>query len=115
MSNDSFGSKTTLKVGYLNYIVWRLEALERRGFSLQRMQYSIKLLIENALRREDGKVVTAEMVETLARWPHGAGQAEFSFMPARVILQDFTGVPVVADLAALRDAVKRFGGDPSRV
>ncbi|SRR5579883_817636 len=115
MSNDSFGSKTTLKVGYLNYIVWRLEALERRGFSLQRMPYSIKVLLENALRREDGKVVTAEMVETLARWPHGAGQAEFSFMPARVILQDFTGVPVVADLAALRDAVKRFGGDPSRV
>jgi aconitate hydratase len=115
MSKDSFGTLGTLTVGRHDYAIRRLNALEKRGFSLGRLPYSIKVMLENALRREDGNVVTAEMIETLARWPERAGQSEISFMPARVILQDFTGVPVVADLAAMRDAVRRLGGDPGRV
>jgi aconitate hydratase len=115
MAKDSFGTQGTLSVGGREYAVRRLNALEQRGFSLAGLPYSIKVMLENALRREDGRAVTAEMAEALARWPAGAGQSEMSFMPARVILQDFTGVPVVADLAAMRDAVRDLGGEPERV
>src|ERR1700678_3147664 len=79
------------------------------------MPYSIKVMIENVLRREDGVIVTTGQIEALARWNGKGGEREFSFMPARVLLQDFTGVPVVADLAAMRDAIKRLGGDPARI
>jgi len=115
MAKDTFNTLGKLRVGGREYVVRWLSALERRGFSLARLPYSIKVMLENALRREDGRVVTAAMIETLARWPEQAGQGELSFMPARVILQDFTGVPVVADLAAMRDAVRRLGGDPARI
>jgi aconitate hydratase len=115
MAKDSFGARTTLAVDGQTYTIHKLEALERRGFNLSRMPYSIKVMVENVLRREDGLVVNSEQVETVARWSPKPPEREFSFMPARVLLQDFTGVPVVADLAAMRDAVKRLGGNPSRV
>src|SRR6202171_6580586 len=115
MGKDSFGARTALDVGGRKYTICSLPALERRGFTLTRLPYSIKVMLENVLRREDGVVVTAEQVEAVARWQPQPGEREFSFMPARVLLQDFTGVPVVADLAAMRDAIKRLSGDPSRI
>ena len=116
MVKDSFGARTTLNVGGRKYTIFSLQALERRGFALARLPYSIKVMLENVLRREDGVIVTAEQVEALAHWNAAkGGEREFSFMPARVLLQDFTGVPVVADLAAMRDAIKRLGGDPARI
>jgi aconitate hydratase len=115
MDKDSFGARTALDVGGRKYTIFSLPALERRGFTLARLPYSIKVMLENVLRREDGVVVTADQVEAVARWQPQPGEREFSFMPARVLLQDFTGVPVVADLAAMRDAIKRLGGDPARI
>ena len=117
MSKNSFGARTTLSAGGGSYTIHSLEALARRGFDLARLPYSIKVLIENVLRREDGEIVTATQVEALARWSTdcGRGEREFSFMPARVLLQDFTGVPVVADLAVMRDAIRRLGGDPAKI
>jgi aconitate hydratase len=117
MSNNSFGARTTLSTGSGNYTIYSLDALTARGFDLSRLPYSIKVLLENVLRREDGEIVTAAQIESLARWStdRGRGDHEFSFMPARVLLQDFTGVPVVADLAVMRDAIRRLGGDPARI
>ncbi len=115
MAGDTFATRSTLTVDGNVYQIRSLEALQKRGFSLGRLPYSIRVMLENVLRREDGVNVTAEHVEALARWPQGAGTREFSFMPARVLLQDFTGVPVVADLAAMRDAIGRLGGDPRRI
>ncbi|MGH8014088.1 MAG: aconitate hydratase AcnA [Candidatus Binataceae bacterium] len=116
MNKNSFDTRTTLDVNGERYSIYALPALERRGFSLARLPYSIKVMLENALRREDGEIVTSEHVEALARWNGGKNDArEFAFMPARVLLQDFTGVPVVADLAVMRDAIKRLGGDPKKI
>ena len=117
MSKNTFGARTTLKLDGKDYAVYSLEAFEKRGYPLARLPYSIKVLLENVLRREDGVSVTAEQVEAVANWATGKGldQREFSFMPARVLLQDFTGVPVVADLAVMRDAIKRLGGDPAKI
>src|SRR3984957_287277 len=116
MSKNSFGAQTTLDVGGKSYTIYSLAALAKRGFNLDKLPFSIKVLLENVLRREDGVNVTEAHVEALARW-NGAkdGDQEFSFMPARVLLQDFTGVPVVADLAVMRDAIKRLGGDPATI
>ncbi len=114
-TRNSFGARASLNVDGKTYSIYRLEALEKRGFALSRLPFSIKVMIENLLRREDGEVVTAEQIEALARWNGKGGEREISFMPARVLLQDFTGVPVVADLAAMRDAIKRLGGDPARI
>src|SRR5215469_15770572 len=117
MSNDSFGTRTTLSVDGNNYTIYALEPLEKAGFELARTPFSIKVMLENLLRREDGVVVTRPQIEALARWTssRGRGGDEISFMPARVLLQDFTGVPVVADLAAMRDAIRRLGGDAGRI
>ncbi len=115
MAKDSFGARSTLAVDGKSYQIHKLEALERRGFNLARMPYSIRIMLENVVRREDGIVVTTEQVESLARWTPRPPEREFSFMPARVLLQDFTGVPVVADLAVMRDAIKRLGGNPAKV
>ena len=115
MTKDSFGARTALNVGGRKYTIFSLPALEKRGFALARLPYSIKVMLENVLRREDGVVVTADQVEAVGHWQPQPREREFSFMPARVLLQDFTGVPVVADLAAMRDAIKRLGGDPSRI
>ncbi|PYP95182.1 MAG: aconitate hydratase AcnA [Gemmatimonadetes bacterium] len=116
MSGNSFGSRATLKAGGRAYEIYRLDALERRGLSIAKLPYSLKILLENLLRREDGRVVRPEDLENLARWdPRKVPDEEIAFMPARVLLQDFTGVPAVVDLAAMRDAMVQMGGDPKRV
>jgi aconitate hydratase len=117
MSKNSFGARTTLPAGSGSYTIYSLEALTRRGFDLSRLPYSIKILLENVLRREDGENVTTAHIEALAQWDkdRGRGNREFSFMPARVLLQDFTGVPVVADLAAMREAIRKLGGDATKI
>jgi aconitate hydratase A / 2-methylisocitrate dehydratase len=115
MGKNSFGARATLKSGDQTCTIHRLDALERRGFALGRLPFSIRVMIENLLRREDGVIVSTEQVEALARWNGKPGEREISFMPARVLLQDFTGVPVVADLAVMRDAIKRLGGDPKKI
>jgi len=116
MSANSFGGRAMLKVGRRSYEIFRLDALERRGLSITRLPYSLKILLENLLRREDGRVVRPEDIEKLVRWePLKLPDEEIAFMPARVLLQDFTGVPAVVDLAAMRDAMVRMGGDPTRV
>src|SRR5208282_738312 len=115
MATNSFGARSTLSVEGDSYTIFKLEALEKRGFSLARMPYSIKVMLENVLRREDGVIVTTGQIEALAKWHGKGGEREVSFMPARVLLQDFTGVPVVADLAAMRDAIKKLGGDPAKI
>ena len=116
MSANSFGGRATLKVGGKSYEIYRLDALERRGLSVGRLPYSLKILLENLLRREDGRVVRPEDMEKLARWDaRKVPDEEIAFMPARVLLQDFTGVPAVVDLAAMRDAMVQMGGDPKRV
>ncbi|HIN10788.1 MAG TPA: aconitate hydratase, partial [Acidobacteria bacterium] len=88
-----------------------LQALERAGFpNVARLPYSLKILLENLLRREDGQRVTPDDIQALARWdPRAGATKEIAFMPSRVLLQDFTGVPVVVDLAAMRDGVVRLG------
>ncbi len=116
MSGNSFGSRATLKAGGASFEIHRLDALEKRGLPIARLPYSLKILLENLLRLEDGRVVRAEDVEKLARWDAAkTPDEEISFMPARVLMQDFTGVPAVVDLAAMRDAVVRMGGDPKKV
>ncbi len=115
MAKNSFGARATLTVDGRSFTIHKLEAVEKRGFSLARTPFSIKVMLENLLRREDGTIVTTEQVETLARFDGKNAGGEMTFMPARVLLQDFTGVPVVADLAAMRDAIKRLGGDPAKI
>jgi aconitate hydratase len=116
MSGNTFGSRATLKVGGTSHEIFRLDAVERRGLPAAHLPYSLKILLENLLRREDGRVVRAEDIERLARWePLKLPDEEIAFMPARVLLQDFTGVPAVVDLAAMRDAIVNMGGDPKRV
>jgi aconitate hydratase len=115
MANNSFGARGSLKSGDKTWTAYRLDALEKRGFALDRLPISIKVLLENLLRREDGAVVSADHIETLAKWDGKPSSHEISFMPARVILQDLTGVPVVADLAVMRDAIARLGGSAAKI
>ncbi len=113
---NSFGSQSVLKVGNKSYEIFRLNALEAKGLSLGRLPYSLRVLLENLLRQEDGKSVTADDIEFLAKWQAKAEPArEIAFMPARVLMQDFTGVPAIVDLAAMRDAMKQLGGDPEKI
>ena len=113
--SDSFNARQTLKVGDRNYVYWSLRSLDER-FDISRLPYSLKILLENLLRTEDGVNVKAADIESLAKWdPRAEPDTEIAFTPARVILQDFTGVPAIVDLAAMRDAVIRLGGDPQRV
>ena len=113
---NSFGSQSILKVGNKSYEIFRLNALEAKGLSLGRLPYSLRVLLENLLRQEDGKSVTADDIEFLAKWQAKAEPArEIAFMPARVLMQDFTGVPAIVDLAAMRDAMKQLGGDPEKI
>ncbi len=114
--NDTFGSRGRLRAGARDYGIFRLAALEARGVDLARLPYSLRILLENLLRHEDGVSVTADDVLALARWdPAATPHREIAFTPARVLLQDFTGVPAVVDLAAMRDAMARLGGDPERI
>src|SRR2546428_1113668 len=116
MAPNSFGSRATLGIGGRTFEIFRLDALERRGLGIARLPYSLKILLENLLRREDGRTVRAVEIEKLARWdPKKAPEDEIAFMPARVLMQDFTGVPAVVALAARRDAMAAMGGDPKTV
>jgi aconitate hydratase len=111
-SKDSFGARGTLTVGDASYEVFRLSAVE----GAERLPYSLKILLENLLRTEDGANITADHVRALAGWdPTAAPATEIQFTPARVVMQDFTGVPCVVDLATMREAVTQLGGDPSKV
>src|SRR5687768_6801874 len=115
MSSDSFGARDNLEVGGETYEIYRLDALQSR-FDVARLPYSIKVLLENVLRLEDGESVTAESVEAIASWDAKAEPSvEIPFQPARVLMQDFTGVPAVVDLAAMRDAMDEIGGDPAQI
>ena len=113
---NSFESRAVLTSGSRCYTIYRLPALTARGFNLARLPFSLKILLENLLRREDGLNVTAADIEFLARWDAKAEPSrEIAYMPARVLMQDFTGVPAIVDLAAMRDAIKTLGGNPERV
>jgi aconitate hydratase len=113
---NSFGTRDTLTVGGRGFEIFRLGALEAAGLPVGRLPYSLRILLENLLRTEDGVSVAAEDIEALARWsPGNVAEREIAFTPARVLLQDFTGVPAVVDLAAMRDAMARLGGDPSKI
>jgi len=114
---DSFGARTREAIGRRSYEIFRLDALERKGVGhVSRLPLSLKVLLENLLRHEDGTSVRSEDIEALARWEPGAPpDREIAFRPARVLLQDFTGVPALVDLAAMRDAASRMGGDPKKI
>ena len=116
-SLDSFKTRTALTVGAETFHYYSLTALARAGFTgVERLPYSLKILLENLLRREDNAFVKGDDIRALASWDLRApGQKEISFMPARVLLQDFTGVPCVVDLAAMRDGIVALGGDPDKV
>jgi aconitate hydratase len=115
MSENSFGAKSTLEVGGRGYEIFRLDALQQR-FDVARLPFSLKVLLENLLRTEGGGSVTAADVEALASWDAKAQPSkEIAFTPARVLMQDFTGVPAVVDLAAMRDAMADMGGDPAAI
>src|SRR6478672_9408780 len=112
-SSDSFGARSTLQVGGKDFEIYRLDALQEK-FDVARLPYSIKVLLENVLRLEDGVSVSAADVEAIASWDADAAPSvEIPFQPARVLMQDFTGVPAVVDLAAMRDAMEEIGGDPA--
>jgi aconitate hydratase len=118
MKTDAFGARSTLDTGFGRAAIYRLDALEKAGVApgLARLPFSIRVLLEAVLRSVDGELVTAEDVKNLGAWDAAAPKdVELPFMPARVILQDFTGVPAVVDLASMRAAVKRLGADPKRI
>src|SRR5262245_47242681 len=114
---NSFGTRKTLEVGGRHYQIYSLPALQDSGFAeIARLPFSLRILLENLLRQEDGRFVKSADIEALARWDvRSSAQKEISFAPARVLLQDFTGVPAVVDLAAMRDGMVRLGGDPNKV
>src|SRR6478735_321893 len=110
---NSFGSRSKLRAGNQEYEIYRLDALEKHNCSPHRLPFSLKILLENLLRTENGRSVTADDVRFLAGWkPQAVPDKEIAFTPARVLMQDFTGVPAVVDLGAMRDAMKKMGGDP---
>jgi aconitate hydratase len=114
---DSFGARKALKVGGESYDIFRLDQLENIGFKgVSRLPVSLKVLLENLLRQEDNHHVNKADIEALAKWePKAKQEKEVAFMPARVLMQDLTGVPAVVDLAAMREAMKRLGGDPKKI
>src|ERR1700682_2396534 len=115
MSDDSFGARDTLAVGAREYEIFRLDALQER-FDVARLPFSLKVLLENLLRTEGNGSVVAADVEALASWDARARPSiEIAFTPARVLMQDLTGVPAVVDLAAMRDAMAQMGGDPAKI
>src|SRR5271169_5975068 len=113
---NSFGSRSTLRVGSKQFEIYRLSAVEAHGCTIKHLPYSLRILLENLLRREDGKAVKADDVRALTAWnAKSVPSQEIAFMPSRVLLQDFTGVPAVVDLAAMRDAMQALGGDPKLI
>ncbi len=116
MSKNSFGSRATLNVGTDAFTIFRLDAVYKKFAAAEKLPFSHKILLENLLRTEDGIAVDPAAIEAVAKWDAKAEPAhEIAFTPARVLLQDFTGVPAVVDLAAMRDAMKRMGGDPRKI
>src|SRR5277367_7189629 len=108
MSNlgNSFASRSSLRVGNRDYAIFRLDALDKQGISTRHLPFSLRILLENLLRTEDGRNVTKDEIRALAAWnKHSKPEKEIAFTPSRVLLQDFTGVPAVVDLAAMRDAM----------
>ncbi len=113
---NSFGSQASLKIDKQTYTIFRLDAVAKRIPEAARLPYSLKILLENLLRTEDGLAVGEDDIAALASWqPTATPRREIAFTPSRVLLQDFTGVPAIVDLAAMRDAMKRMGGDPRRI
>src|SRR5688572_12418601 len=114
---DSFGTRQVLKVGSESYDIFRLDRLEKAGFkNVPRLPVSLKVLLENLLRQEDNHHVDKADIEALANWdPKAKPEKEIAFMPARVLMQDLTGVPAIVDLAVMREAMKRLGGDPKKI
>ena len=113
---NSFGSRSTLRVGNKDYEIYRLDALDRQGISTKHLPFSLRILLENLLRTEDGRNVTADDIRALASWnSKSKPDKEIAFTPSRVLMQDFTGVPAVVDLAAMRDAMKKLSGDPGLI
>ncbi len=116
LAGNSFGTRDKLNVGAQSFDIHRLEKLEKHGINtLAKLPFSLRILLENLLRCEDGRFVHPEDIRALAGWTPNGAPKEIAFMPARVLLQDFTGVPAVVDLATMREAVKRMGGNPSRI
>src|SRR3984957_14381860 len=112
---DSFGARADLTVGDRTFEIYRLDALQSK-FDVRRLPFSLKILLENLLRNEDGESILAKDVEALATWDAKAEPSkEIAFTPARVVMQDFTGVPAIVDLAAMRDAMSELGGDPNKI
>jgi aconitate hydratase len=113
---NSFGSRSTLRVDGHDYEIYRLDALDKQGISTRHLPFSLRILLENLLRTEDGRNVTKEDIRALANWKSKSKpNKEIAFTPSRVLMQDFTGVPAVVDLAAMRDAMKRLSGDPALI
>src|SRR5262249_55598815 len=113
---NSFGTQGTLHVGDRAYTIFRLSTIYQKFPKAERLPFALKILLENLLRTEDGTTVRAEDIEALANWqPKEEPHREISFTPSRVLLQDFTGVPAIVDLAAMRDAMKKMGGEPARI
>src|SRR5580692_5720641 len=112
MTADSFNSRATLQAGGGSYEIYRLDAVD----GAQSLPFSLKILLENLLRNEDGENTTAGHVRALAAWnPEAEPDTEIQFTPARVILQDLTGVPAVVDLATMREAMRHLGGNPKKI
>src|ERR1700691_2348927 len=115
MSANSFGSKAALEVGGRSYDIFRIDALQSR-YDVARLPFSLKILLENLLRNEDGESIRAADIEALASWNARAEPSkEIAFTPARVVMQDFTGVPAIVDLAAMRDAIVAMDGDADKI
>jgi len=115
-ATNSFGTRDKLNVGAQSFDIYRLEHLERQSSdTMARLPFSLRILLENLLRNEDGRFVHRDHIQSLANWTPATPEKEIAFMPARVLLQDFTGVPAVVDLAAMREAVKKMGGNPKRI
>src|SRR5580704_3578153 len=115
-AGNSFGTRDKLSVGAQNFEIHRLEALEKQGLcNLAKLPFSLRILLENLLRFENNRTVRTDDIRALASWKPGAPEKEIAFMPARVLLQDFTGVPAIVDLATMREAMKRMGGNPKRI
>ncbi|MFQ5770734.1 MAG: aconitase family protein, partial [bacterium] len=116
-SLNSFNSRSTLKVGAQHYEIFQLNALEKAGLgNIPRLPFSLKILLENLLRNEDDGFVKRDDIEAVANWnPSQKADKEIAFNPARVLMQDFTGVPAVVDLAAMRNAIENLGGDPVKI
>ena len=113
---DSFHSRSTLKLRGKEYEIYRLDSLDKQGISTRHLPFSLRILLENLLRTEDGRNVRPEDIRALAAWSGKTkSEREIAFTPSRVLMQDFTGVPAVVDLAAMRDAMKNLGGDPSLI